>query len=437
MTSQFVGSAYLALSVFIILVLAQISQKPLCINSQVIEKLTMTDETSVYRCSVRKKVPYTTSFAPTERLLAEKILPFESWLNRFWNIKAPRIQVQLTMQPIVTQLQGKNLLIWDQNLKNTQQLEVEIAKNYLRSVNPMFFEKNDLALNSLADFVVKVWADNQALSFGGLSTYMAHQWWVAYNQLKVQDKYSIIKKLPLLVQNATVQNFNDPETKTYEQVVQLAQLFSKEKTFFTLLKSRNTFEENSLTASFDYLILMPQIRSGIFKQLSTIQNREPSLNLGAWDGKALYHIGSKSQISADSFNKLKVRHLIWESCDDLELRALLGVSADVQKLLVVRNCSPQNQPDYNQYMKKGIAGFAATHPQISFVQIDLPSLNMRKDELALQKKIFEQMAMQNNEHSAFLRLFGLQQLNWDQKLQIYVPKSNIDAIESFRILKTN
>lgn len=437
MTSQFVGSAYLVLSVFVILTLAQISQKPLCINSQVIEKLTMTDETFVYRCSVRKKVPYTASFAQTEILMEEKILPFESWLNRLWPIKVPRVTVQLTTQPVVTQFQGKNILIWDQNLKNTQQLEVEISKNYLRSLNPAFFSRNDLALSSLAEFTVKVWADNQALSFGGLSTYMAHQWWEAYNQLKARDKFIVLRKLPEILKNAKSQDFKDQETKTYDQVVQLVQLFSNEKTFFALLKARSTFAENSLTASFDYLVLMPQIRSGIFKELALIQSRGSTLNLGVWDGKSLYHIGSKSQISADSFNKLKVNHLIWESCDDLELRSLLGVSAEARKLLVIRNCSPQNQPDYNQYVKKGIAGFAAAHPQVSFVQIDLPSLNMRKDEIVLQKKIFEQMAMQNKEHAAFLRLFGLQQLNWNQKLQIFEPKSHIDAIESFRILKTN
>lgn len=440
MTSQFVGSAYLTISVFVILVLAQTSQKTLCINSQAIEKITMTDNSTIYRCAIRKKVPYSKTFVQNQALLETKILPFEDWLGRIWDVKAPKLSVTLLNHPAVTQLQGRNLLIWEQNLKSTQQLEIEIAKNYLNALNPNFFAVNDLALNSLADFTVRIWSDNQALSYGGLSTYMAHQWWVAFSELPAKDKFFLLRRIPELLKKATAETFKDPETKTYDQLVQLTQIFSEETRFFALLKSRSTFEENSLTASFDYLILMPQIRSGLFKTLYGIQSKQPTLNLGIWDGKTLYHIGSHSQIAAESFNKLKVRHLIWESCDDLELKAVLGVSAEVQKLLVVRNCSAQNQPDYDQYVRRGIAGFAATHPQISFVQLDMPSLNMRRDEIVLQQKIFELMAQQtlNKEgQTGFLSLFGLQKLNWDHDLQVYIPKAQIDAVESFRVLKTN
>lgn len=440
MTSQFVGSVYLTISVFVILILAQASQKSLCINSQVIEKITMTDGAAIYRCAIRKKVPYSKNFVNSQLLFETKILPFESWIGRNWNVKAPKISVTLLNHPAVTQMQGRNLLIWEQNLKATQQLEIEIAKNYLNTLNPSFFAANELALNSLADFTVRIWSDNQPMSYGGLSTYIAHQWWVAYSELTMKDRFLLLKRIPDLLKNASAQDFKDQETRNYDQLMQLTQLFSKETLFFSRLKSRDTFEDNSLTASFDYLVLMPKPRTELFGSLYGIQNRMPSLNLGIWDGKTLYHIGSRSQIAAQSFSKLKVAHLIWESCDDLELKAVFGVSAEVRKLLVVRNCSKQNQPDYDQYVRKGIAGFAATHPQVSFVQLDMPSLNMRRDEIVLQQKIFELMAQQtlNKEgQSAFLNLFGLQKLNWDQDLQVFIPKAQIDAVESFRVLKTN
>ena len=440
MSSKFVGSAYLAVSAIAILLLAFLSQRPLCINSQAFEKITMADNSSVYRCAARKRVPYSQEFTQVENLFETKVLPFEAWLNQIWNVKAPKLTVTLTKNPAVTQATGKNILIWEHNLAATQQLEVEVAKNYLRVMNASFFDQNELALSSLADFVVKVWSDNQALAYGGLSTYMAHQWWIAYSQLKISEKIELLRGLPRMIRKAQARAFTDSETKTYEQVVQLAEIFSKEETFFALLKSRNTFEDNSLTASFDYLILMPQVRSGLFKSLYTLQSKDASLNLGIWDGKTLYHIGSRSQIAASAFNKLKVDHLIWESCDDLELKDVLGVPAQVRKLLVVGNCSPQNQPDYNEYVRKGIAGFAAMHPQVSFVQIDMPSLNMKRDMLSLQQKIFELMAQQaiaKETKDSFLGLFGLEQLKWNHELQIYEPKAQIDAVESFRILKTN
>ncbi len=139
MTSKFVGSAYLTLSVFVILMLAQAGQKPLCINSQSIEKITMVDASVVYRCAIRKKVPYSVNFVKNQQILESKILPFESWLILNWKVKAPKVAVQLSKDPVVTQLQGRSILIWEQNLKSTQQLEVEIAKNYLKTLNQKFF----------------------------------------------------------------------------------------------------------------------------------------------------------------------------------------------------------------------------------------------------------------------------------------------------------
>lgn len=439
MTSKFVGSAYLTLSVFVILMLAQAGQKPLCINSQSIEKITMADASVVYRCAIRKKVPYSVTFVKNQQILESKILPFESWLILNWKIKAPKIAVQLSKNPVVTQLQGRSILIWEQNLKSTQQLEVEIAKNYLKTINQKFFAANDLALNSLADFVVKVWSIDKELSFGGLPAYLAHQWWGAYSDLSPKEKYNLIRKFPTILKSATVAEFKDLESKNYDQLNQLTQLFSQEKRFFSFLESKNTFEENSLVASFDYLVLMPEVRSGIFKSLAGIQKRKPHFNLGIWDSKVLYHIGSKSQVSADSFRKLKVDHLIWESCDDLDLKSVLSVSAKVRKLLVIKNCSAQNQPDYAQYVFKGISGFAAAHPQISFVQLDMPSLNMKRDSIGLQQKIFELMSQQSankGTKTSFFSQFGLQRLQWDKELQIYFPKAQIDAVESFRVIKT-
>ncbi len=440
MTSQFIGSAYLTIVALLLLVLAQVGQKSLCINSQTIEKITMTDNSTVFRCSSKKRVPYSAMYIQNQRILETKIISFESWLMQIWNLKVPRISLILVDQPRVTQVHEKNIFIWDQNLKLTQQLEIEISKNFLRVMNPEFFNKNQLALDSMADFVVRIWSLNKTLSYGGISSYVGHQWWTAFSGLTVQDKFFLLRNMPTLLKQGSIQSFNDPETSSYDQLNQLMHLFSKEVLFFSRLNLQNIFENSSLTASFDYLILMTQIRSGLLNTLSSFQKKQTSLSLGLWDGITLFHIGSKSQVPAKSFKKLKVSNLIWESCDDLDLQSLLSIPANVRKILVVRNCSFQNQINYNHYIKSGIAGFAAAYPQVSFVQIDIPSLNMRRDMVVLQQKIFDlmsQQAMNKNSKNSFFALFGLERLHWDDKLQIYIPKAHIDAIESFRIFKIN
>jgi hypothetical protein len=176
------------------------------------------------------------------------------------------------------------------------------------------------------------------------------------------------------------------------------------------------------------------------KTLQRTQILNSQLNIGLWDGLNLYHLGSKSQISSRSFARIRVRHLIWESCNDLSIQDILSIQAEVHKILVVRSCSEQNQPDYSEYIRKSIAGFAAVHPQLSFVQLDIPSLNLRKDNSILQQRIFDLMTQQiaqKEKQSHFFSLYGLQKLQWDQKLQIFSPKAHVDAVEYFRLTPTN
>lgn len=440
MSSQFLGRAYLVVLVLVILVLAKTSQKPLCINSQMIEKITMIDGSFVYRCSVRKVVPYSASFVHEQQMIDSKVIAYERWLNQVFQVKVPRLTITISSSPVVTQMTGKNLVIWDQNLKTTLQLEAEMAKGFLRTFNAGYFSTNDLALISLAELIVKIWSANSKTSYNGLATYVAHQWWRAFSDLQPNDKFLFLQNLPSVIESAKAKKLSDIESTIYDQLIQLTSFFPDESRLGVYLKSRNTIEDNSLVASFDYLVLMSKWRPDLSKSLEESQGIERSLNIGFWDGKNLFDVGSKSQTAANAFSKLKVHFLIWETCDDPELASVLSVAAEVKKLLVVRNCSEDNQPDYTSYIKKGVKGFAASHPQISFVQLDLPSLNMRRDRLMLQQRIFELMAQQSKDdgvRSSFLGLFGIEQLNWNQSLQMYSPKAQIDAVESFRIIKTN
>lgn len=431
------GSAYLIISAALLLILAQVNQKPFCINSQAIEKITIEDGSVFYRCSARKRVSYSDKFHILDQVFISKIQPFENWLKAHWQLrKFSRQSVKILSQPVVTQIQGSDLIIWNQNLRNTFQLETEIAKFHLRKLNPSFFESNELALGSLSEFIVKVWSQNSSNSYGGLSSFVAHQFWQSFEQLGMKDKIQVLSTLPSVVKKMSPPARLDTETQNYDQIVGLLSAFSQNEKFHKLLRSRNAFEAGSLVASFDYLVMMEKVRPNLIKSLQKAQVSKPQLNIGLWDGQNLYDLGSRSQISSLSFSKLKVRSLVWESCNDLSIHEILSVQAEVQKILVVRSCSAQNQPDYSEYIRNAVAGFAASHPQVSFVQLDVPSLNLRKDSSILQQRVFEIMTQQMNlkeNRNHFFSLYGLEKLQWDQELQIFSPKAHVDAVEHFRV----
>lgn len=389
MGSQFVSTTLLVTFSAIILLMARIHQKPLCINSQYIEKITFSDASQVYRCALNRTVPYSPKFKKWENTLETEIVPFEQWLKAHLQAKSPRILIQVYGAPTVTRAEGKTIKIWEENLDQKGLLQQQIARIVLNQVY------GDIpTVDPLADFYTRVWNQNAFSDYGTRDTYASFQWWKTYENMSFKKKFYFLSQLPSL--------------STTEMKVD--------------------FDE----ANFDYLLVTPNLTPAVLAKIDRLQKQFPQYTLGIWSNQVLYHMPSRSQLTPETFKSIKAHHFIWESCDDLDLQSLIQIPADVQKLLVVRNCDPQIPVDIKSYVEKGVEGFAARNPQTAFVRIDLPSLKSKKDFLAVQHKIFDLMSRRQIDDPFFMA-FGWQEITLNPKLQIYVPRAYVDAVESFRV----
>lgn len=389
MGTRFVGCSLLVTFSAIILILARLHQKPLCINSQYIEKITFSDDSLVYRCALSKPVPYSKQFRKFDKVLHSQIVPFELWLRSFVQVKNPRIQIQVNDYPSVTRSEGKKIYIWESNLDQEGDLQREIAKLILKQAFPELS-----TIDSLSEFYVRAWNNRLGSEYGDVKSYVSHQWWVRYKALRLKDKYVFLTHLPAW--------------------------------------SESKMKVDLSTADFDHLLLTANLAPDVLARFDQLQKAFPKAKLGIWDGQSLYHMPSRSRLTAETFKVIKARHFIWESCNDLDLQSLIQIPAEVRKLMVVRNCDPQMTLDYRSYVSRDVEGFAARYPQVAFVRLDLPSLKSKKDFIRLQQKIFDLMTRRQVDDPFFLA-FGWQEINLNQKLQIYIPRAYVDAVESFRV----
>jgi len=389
MGSQFVATTLLVTFSAIILLMARIHQKPICINSQYIEKITFSDSTQVYRCAFNRTVSYSAKFKKWESTLHSEITPFEQWLKAHLRVKSSRIQIQVYDTPTVTMSEGKTIKIWEENLDQKGLLQQHIARLVLKQVY------GDLStVDPLAEFYARAWNKKSSSEYGTRDTYASYQWWKAYQNLGFKKKFYFLSDLPRLSVNQMKVDFNE--------------------------------------AKFDYLLVTPNLTPAALTKIDILQKRFPQYTLGIWSNQVLYHMPSRSQLTPETFQSITAHHFIWESCDDLDLQSLIQIPADVRKLLVVRNCDPNIALDLKSYVEKGVEGFAARNPKAAFVRIDLPSLKSRKDFIAVQHKIFDLMSRRQID-DPFFTAFGWQEINLNPKLQIYVPRAYVDAVESFRV----
>lgn len=389
MGNRFVGCTLLVAFSALTLILARLHQRPLCINSQYIEKITFADESTVFRCTLNRVVPYSAPFRDFERMYTTQIFPFEQWLRSFVKVRSARLQIVVSKAPVVTRTEGRAIHLWDSQTDQGEGLQREIAKSVLKQAYPTLE-----STEALADFYVQVWNDRPSRYYGDLDRYVSHQWWRTYKNLRLRDKIRFLSSLPQW--------------------------------------SESHLKVDRDTLAFDHLVYTSNLSPQMLGRLEIAQKRAPHLKLGLWDGQALYHMPSRSRVSADSFRKLHTRHFIWESCQDLDLESLFKVPAEVQKLLVVRHCDPQQALDYRAYFLRGVEGFAAQYPQVAFVRLDIPSLRLRQENILLQQKIFDLMSRRQVDNPFFLA-YGWQEITLDSKLQIYTPRAYIDAVESFRV----
>jgi hypothetical protein len=408
----------------LIILVSLLLQRSQCFESNLIEKITFSDGSIVDACSTKTQTPFSRKFEK-ERLSWEKeIFSYENWLYYFWPQPTRKIKIKFYEQPQVPQLRGSELFLWSEHSLNSWILKKTVAEALLSESI-----EDNLMRSFIADFFVRVWSKNQLVGYGDIGSYFSYHWWRVYEKLSAKNQIQFLNSLARLSKDKS-KNLNH-----YELLNNLRALVEKNEQLFYFkqeLKLNQSAQFYDLSADFDFLLMVSQINSSTLEQMDNLQKRFTEFRIGVWDGNILYHVPSQSYLSAKAFRKIHADHYVWEVCKDIEFKVLSNLPAQARKILLVKNCGPQNLNVYASYMSGRTEKFAASHPQAEFILFDVTSLNSQKELFLNELNVFALISNRAQFSEVFSKL-GWLGVNFDEKLGVHVPQSSVESIQYFRV----
>lgn len=139
------------------LVVLQMTKRPLCIESKVVERidrLGLQKSESIYRCAINKETPYSEYFGQKNRELSARVQSVERVLE---SIEPFYQKVQVTIlqdRPYLYRIQGHQLFIGEKLLEAPGHLEKALAKIWYRERNEISFPQQSLFEEVVTDFLV-------------------------------------------------------------------------------------------------------------------------------------------------------------------------------------------------------------------------------------------------------------------------------------------
>lgn len=424
MLSRVSGVLFFTTFALVIVLLAELSQNNQCFKSQIINRITFIDGTFVESCGQNSDTPFSREFELRKQEIQTEITQLEEWISLFWRVEKKNLKLRFVDEPLAAQFRNGELLIWNKKTSHSWALQKVIIENSL----PGSIE--DLKLREfLADFYVRIWNKNAQQGYGNLNSYISYRWWKAFERLSIKNKINLLKQLP----NHFVQTSRGSRNH-YEHVIQLSEIPQKTEAFKAFsgeLNNLGGLVSYNLHAEFDFLLMVNDLNSRALNQMDQLQKRFPDKSLGIWNGEVLYHVPSKSYLSAKSFEKIKSHHYVWEICGDIGMRKIFEIPADVKKVLLIRNCQKSVVSVYASYLSGHIENFAASQSTVPFVLFDIPSLRSQKDLIGAELNVFEILNQRAHFPDLFAKL-GWQNIVFNQDLKVFVPQSVVDSIQYFR-----
>jgi hypothetical protein len=208
------------------------------------------------------------------------------------------------------------------------------------------------------------------------------------------------------------------------------------RVFVTLMAnslSRFGFNDTFGGAYFDLLILSDSkvaAKSEQFKHYLTVAKQNPKSKIAVKDGDNLWMLPSVYPIRWKSIHGIKASRAVYTKCGTYNFGMIWHFANVTDKLLVLNTCK-EKIINLSAYMKEGLEGFGAQNKDIPFIQFHIPSLLMRKDQLAEVSNVPELVSRREWDNPSF-RSLGWQAIKWNERAGAYQPKAFIDGIEWFR-----
>ncbi|WP_413582772.1 hypothetical protein [Bdellovibrio sp. HCB288] len=278
-------------------------------------------------------------------------------------------------------------------------------------------------------------------------------WIKAYKNLSVGERYKFTRGMSNLLRqeyNPVLSVAGDESASVLARASATLKNFNHYISSSDLGKSSNTYRlfaasfANELQnrgyhkafaeASFDVLYVSNQpinSNASVFQEFLKIAKAQPQTQIALRDQDNLWMLPSKFPIPIKTFGQIKANRTIVEKCGGFSFSYVMDYSESTEKLLVVEHCDAKSEVHYTEFLKSGAEGFALENKGMSFVQFHLPSLLMKRDDLANVLNVKDFIKNRDVDSTSFKSL-GWQEVRWDKTANAYQPKAYVDAIEWFR-----
>jgi len=286
---------------------------------------------------------------------------------------------------------------------------------------------------------------------------LVSSWIKSYQDLSFRDQYQMIRNLrdlltrdhipdlplvrtgglgpqssPLLEASEAVKNISN-----FLMSSQLSQTSSSHRVFVSLVANQLRqfgYKDALGGVHFDLLVvsenkLSPE--SEQFRHFITLSKKNPGIKMAVKDPDSLWMLPSLYPIQWPTLNALQANRIVYGKCGNYDFDFVWQFAGLTEKLMILNVCKGRKF-NLAGYLQAGAEGFGEQNKDISFIQFHVPSLLMRKDQLAGAGDVYQLVSRRELENPAF-RSLGWQKLLWSEKAQAYQPKSFIDGIEWFKV----
>ncbi|MEI7973366.1 MAG: hypothetical protein WCH11_03260 [Bdellovibrio sp.] len=133
----------------------------------------------------------------------------------------------------------------------------------------------------------------------------------------------------------------------------------------------------------------------------------------------------RTDFSVEDLHRLRAFQAVWFACGSPVLESFQELSSRIENLLWVDACKSPRNINWQVLFRGGVEAFAAAHPELTLMQLHLPSLGslgrlkyQRPRDLLQQRNVREEMGW----HRSYL----------DSIYSFYRVEANVQAIQFFR-----
>jgi len=286
---------------------------------------------------------------------------------------------------------------------------------------------------------------------------LTSSWIEAYQRLSFKDQYHLVRSirdliaeehvpdLPLVKtggfvpQSAPLQEASEAvkNISNFLMSSQLAKTSATHRVFLTLVAdnlSRYGYNDALGGVYFDVLLISDgkiTPNSEQFKHYIALSKQNPLTKIAIKDPENLWMLPSIYPIRWKSIESLHANRIVYSKCGSYDFKFVWQFATSTEKLMILNVCNNQ-KINLAGYIKAGAESFGEQNKDIAFIQFHIPSLLMRKDQLANVDNVYELVSRREIDNPVFQSL-GWQKLMWSEKAQAYQPKSNVDGIEWFKV----